>query len=55
MLHVPLSLNLPLMTVLELIKEVWLTLGGRELMGTNERGPALCVTSWQLLAAAESL
>lgn len=41
--------------VLELIKEVRLMLGGRELMGTNERGAALCATSWQLQAAVERL
>lgn len=41
--------------VLELIKEVRLMLGGRELMGTNERGAAHCATSWQLLAAMERL
>lgn len=41
--------------VLDLIKEVRLTLGGRELMGTNERGAAYCVPTWQPLAAAKRL
>lgn len=41
--------------VSELIKGVRLMLGGRELMGTNERGAALCATSWHLTPAVGRL